>query len=115
MTPKISNVRCHVNVEIISATSNGVNAPLTRVAIHRMACARSRSFTGSHVVKMRVRLGKAPASPAPNSARIVTSDDMFHAQPVAAVKKDHQMTILIRTRRGPILSPSQPPGISKIA
>jgi hypothetical protein len=43
------------------------------------------------------------------------SDDAFHAQPVAAVKTDHQSTMRISTRRGPILSPSQPPGISNTA
>ena len=43
------------------------------------------------------------------------SDGAMHAQPVAAVKNDHQITIRISTRRGPIRSPSQPPGISKSA
>ena len=62
------------------------------------------------VVKTRVRFGNAPASPAPNSARMATSDETFQAQPVAAVKKDHQRTMRIRTRRGPMRSPSQPPG-----
>ena len=95
--------------------SSGVNAPLTRVASHSVAWARSRSLTGSQVVKTRVRFGKAPASPAPNNARIATRDEPFQAQPVAAVNSDHQMTIRMSTRRGPIRSPSQPPGISKIA
>ena len=39
----------------------------------------------------------------------------FHAQPVAAVKNDHHSTTRRRTRRGPILSPSQPVGISNSA
>jgi hypothetical protein len=92
-----------------------VNAAVSRVASHRFAWARSRSLTGSQVVNMRVMFGKAPASPAPNSARIAINDIPLHAQPVAAVKSDHQSTIRSRTRRGPILSPSQPPGISKSA
>ena len=92
-----------------------MNAAVNRVASHRFACARSRSLTGSQVVNMRVMLGKAPASPAPNSARIAISDVAPHAQPVAAVNSDHQRTIRSRTRRGPILSPSQPPGISNSA
>ena len=99
----------------MSATSSGVNAAVKRVASHRFACARSRSLTGSQVVNMRVMLGNAPASPAPNSARIAISDAALQAQPVAAVKNDHQRTIRMRTRRGPILSPSQPPGISNTA
>ena len=97
------------------ATSSGVKAPLTRVASQRNACVRSRSLTGSQVVSTRVRLGNAPASPAPKSARVTMSDDGFHTQPVAAVKNDHQMTIRMRTRRGPIWSPSHPPGISNTA
>ncbi len=43
------------------------------------------------------------------------SETAFQAHPVAAVNSDHQMTIRISTRRGPIRSPSQPPGISKTA
>src|SRR4030095_17059591 len=35
--------------------------------------------------------------------------------PVAAVKRDHQTTIRMRTFRGPKRAPSQPPGISNIA
>jgi hypothetical protein len=40
---------------------------------------------------------------------------MFQTHPVAAVKNDHQTTIRIRTRRGPMRSASQPPGISNSA
>ena len=39
----------------------------------------------------------------------------YHAHPVAAVKNDHHSTIRISTRRGPMRSASQPPGISKRA
>ena len=92
-----------------------MKAPLRRVASQTLAWARSRSLTGSQVVSTRVRFGNAPASPAPKSARVTMSDEGLHTQPVAAVKNDHQMTIRMRTRRGPILSPSQPPGISKTA
>ena len=62
-----------------------------------------------------VMFGKAPASPAPNSARMTIREVAFQAQPVAAVKRDHQTTIRMSTRRGPMRSPSQPPGISKSA
>ena len=110
MTPKTSNVRRHAIPPINSATSSGVNAPLTRVASHTNACARSRSLTGSQVVSTRVRLGNAPASPAPNSARVTMSDEGFQTQPVAAVKNDHQMTMRISTRRGPMLVAHPPAG-----
>jgi hypothetical protein len=115
MTPKISNVRRHDSAAMSVATSSGVNAPLRRVASQRIACARSRCSTGSHVVNTRVRFGNAPASPAPNKARTVINDVALHTHPVAAVNSDHQITIRISTRRGPIRSPSQPPGISKRA
>ncbi len=85
--PKISNVRRQEIRSRTYATISGVNAPLQRAASHSMPCARSRSFTGSQVVKMRVRFGKQPASPAPNSARVTINDAAFHTQPVAAVKK----------------------------
>ncbi len=78
ITPKTSNVRRHAMAEMSIATSSGVKAPLTRVASQTSACARSRSFTGSQVASTRVRLGNAPASPAPKSARVTTSDDGFH-------------------------------------
>ena len=97
------------------ATRSGVSAPPHREDSHRIACARSRSRPGSHVVKMRVMFGKAPASPAPNNVRVTMSDVVFHTQPVAAVKNDHQITIRMRTRRAPMRSPSQPPGTSKNA
>jgi hypothetical protein len=66
-------------------------------------------------VKIRVMFGKAPASPAPNSVRVTMSELKFHAQPVAAVKNDHQITMRISTRRGPMRSASHPPGTSKKA
>ena len=46
---------------------------------------------------------------------MTSSETKLQAHPVAAVKKDHQITIRIRTRRGPIRSPSHPPGTSKSA
>jgi hypothetical protein len=51
----------------------------------------------------------------PKSVRVTSSDARFQTQPVAAVKNDHQTTTRMRTRRGPMRSPSQPPGISKSA
>ncbi len=60
-------------------------------------------------------LGKQPASPAPKRKRVTHIEVKFHIQPVAAVKNDHQSTMRSRTRRGPIQSPSQPPGISNRA
>ena len=59
--------------------------------------------------------GNAPASPAPNSARVTSSEVTLQAQPVAAVKNDHHSTIRISTRREPSRSPNHPPGISKTA
>jgi len=92
-----------------------VKAPPQRAKVHISPCARTRSRRGSHVVKDLVRFGKQPASPAPNRKRVATSEVKLQAQPVAAVKKDHHSTIRISTLRGPIQSPSQPPGTSNSA
>src|SRR5258706_16091718 len=95
--------------------SNGVNAPPQRALTHITPTARLRSSAGSKLVNIFARLGKQPASPAPKRKRVINSEAAFHAHPVAAVKNDHQSTTRISTLRGPILSPSQPPGISKSA
>ena len=80
-----------------------------------MPWAFTRSSGLSQVVKALVRFGKQPASPAPKSARLTASETKFQVQPVAAVKNDHHSTTRVSTLRGPSLSPSQPPGISKSA
>ncbi len=77
-----------------------------------MPCARTRSARGSQMVKAFVKLGKQPASPAPNSVWVVNSDAKFHVAPVMAMNADHQITIRISTLRGPIQSPRNPLGIS---
>ena len=74
-----------------------------------------RSPTGSQADSMRVRLGKQPASPAPNMKRITHSDARFHAAPVRAVNTDHSSTSWVSTRRTPNLSPNRPMGISNSA
>ena len=51
----------------------------------------------------------------PKKKRLTTSETRFHAQPVAMVKIDHIVTTRISTLRGPMRSPSQPPGISNKA
>src|SRR6266851_4835187 len=97
----------------IRNTRGGVKAPPQRADIHMMPCARTRSCRGSQVVNTLVRFGKQPASPAPNSACVQNSEAKFQVKPVSAVKDDHQITIRIKTLRGPIQSPRKPLGISK--
>src|SRR5207249_9516678 len=111
--PKTTNVIRHESQDIIQMTSNGVNAPPQRALIHMMPWARVRSFGGSQVANALVRFGKQPASPTPKMNRAISRDTKFHTHPVAAVKQDHITTTRMRTLRGPIQSPSQPPGISK--
>src|SRR5882762_4143656 len=82
-------------------TSSGVNAPPQRAAIHKIPCAFTLSSGGSQMVKDLVKLGKQPASPAPNINRVITIEVKFHAHPVAAVKNDHHTTIRISTFRAP--------------
>ena len=64
---------------------------------------------------MRVRLGKQPASPAPNRKRIVHSDTKFQAAPVKAVNSDQARTTWVRMRRTPSRSPKRPIGNSNRA
>src|SRR5436190_1908920 len=115
MTPNSSNAPRHDRTENTHTTSSGVNAPPQRALNHITPTARLRSSRGSQLVNIFAKLGKQPASPAPNRNRITSSDTRFQAQPVAAVKNDHQNTTRMSTLRGPILSPSQPPGISNRA
>ena len=74
-------------------------------------CANPRSEGSIQCDRDRVAMGNAPASPKPNSARHAIMDAAFHASAVAEVKIDHQVTIRASALRGPIRSPSQPPGI----
>ena len=51
----------------------------------------------------------------PKQNRAMTREARFQTYPVATVNTDHMITTRIKTLRGPIRSPSQPPGISKSA
>src|ERR1019366_7683653 len=113
--PKISKEWRQPTRRITSAPGGGVNAPDQRALSHMMPCARTRSFSGSQVVKALVTLGKQPASPAPKRKRVTVSERKFQAHPVAAVKKLHHSTIRVSTLRGPRRSPRYPPGISNRA
>src|SRR5262245_61262239 len=115
MTPNTTNVQRHDIIESTHATSNGVKAPPQRALSHMIPCARTRSANGSQIVNALVKFGKHPASPMPKKKRHTTSETKFHAHPVNAVNADHMMTTRMSTLRGPILSPSQPPGISNNA
>src|ERR1051325_10476401 len=115
IAPNNTNAQRHETNPSTHATSSGVNAPPQRALNHTMPCARTRSAAGSQMLNALVMFGKQPASPMPKKKRQTTSDAMFHAQPVAAVKADHITTTRISTLRGPSTSPSQPPGISNSA
>src|SRR5579863_7336738 len=93
----------------------GVKAAPQRAAVALIPSAMARSAGGSQVRKDFARHGKHPASPAPNSSRVTTSDGKFHTHPVAAVKNDHHSTMRVRTLRGPMRSHSHPLGISSSA
>src|SRR3954469_7014574 len=108
--PNSSKARRQDRSENTQTTSKGVKAPPQRALNHMTPTARLRSSRGSQFVNILARLGKQPASPAPKKKRVTSTEARFHAQPVAAVKNDHQTPTRISTLRGPILSPSQPPG-----
>ena len=97
-----------------ATTRSGASAPPQRAASHISDCARVRSSPRNQFENALVRFGKQPASPTPNMNRTVAIDQKPVARPVAMVKADHQTTIRVMTARGPIRSPSQPPGTSKI-
>src|SRR5205809_448797 len=115
MPPNNSKARRQDIHENTHTTSSGVKAPPQRALNHITPTARLRSSRGSQLVNILARFGKQPASPAPNKKRVTSSETRLQAQPVAAVKNDHQITTRMSTLRGPILSPSQPPGISNNA
>src|SRR5436190_9372329 len=111
MTPNNSKACRQDMKENTHTTNSGVNAPPQRALSHITPTARLRSSRGSQLVNILARFGKHPASPAPNKKRVTSREDRFHTHPVAAVENDHRTTTRIKTFRGPILSPSHPPGI----
>src|SRR5437899_3327108 len=113
--PNNSKPRRQDTNEKTHTTSNGVNAPPQRALNHIRPTARLRSCRGSQFVNIFARFGKQPASPPPKRKRVPSKEPRFQTQPVAAVKNDHHRTTRISTLRGPNLSPSHPPGISKSA
>src|ERR1043166_2781242 len=115
MPPNNPKAPRHDIQEKTQTTSSGVNAPPQRALNHITPTARLRSLQGSQLVNILARFGKQPASPAPNRKRVTSNETMFQTQPVAAVNNDQQAATRINTFRGPILSPSQPPGISNSA
>src|ERR1700684_1898318 len=54
-----------------ASTSGGVNAPPQRAKAHSKPGGVTRSPAGSHMLSMRVRIGKHPASPAPKRKRMI--------------------------------------------
>src|SRR5271170_2978151 len=79
---KTTNVHLQPKSATPASTRGGVAAPPQRVQAHIRDCAETRSLAGSQTLSMRVRLGKHPASPAPNRKRTTQSDVTFHAAPV---------------------------------
>ena len=97
----------------MSSSAIGADSmPPTRDPKNSTPFAVPRSRDGNQREKARTMLGNAPASPAPNRKRIVSSDPNPRAAPVSIVKPDHHSTMRVSTRRGPRTSPSQPEGIS---
>src|SRR5213080_1756228 len=114
-TPKIQKVGRQPMRAIMKTTSAGANAPPRRPLIQTIPCPKPRSTVGIHRESTLVALGYVPASPAPKRNRTVSRVAKWCTRPVRVVNADHQRTILVMTLRGPIVSPSQPLGISKDA
>src|SRR5205823_2808177 len=92
----------------------GATAPPDLAPIHMMPLARLRSCIGNHRDSARESVGKAPASAAPNTVRVISSIARLRAMPVKAVNTDQQPTIRISIRRCPQRSPSHDVGISNM-
>ena len=90
---------------MISTTSAGVIAPPSREPACVAPWAKPRSVGNIQRESDRVAIGKAPASPMPKRKRITAIDPALQANTVAQVKMDHQLTIRVSARRGPIRSP----------
>src|SRR4029077_11818295 len=112
---KATNAHLQPNRAMPANASGGVAAPPQRVAAHMSDCAVTRSRAGNQALSMRVRLGKHPASPAPNRKRITQRDERLQAAPVSAGNADQASPIRSKTRRTPTRSPSRPAGSSNKA
>src|ERR1700733_1041115 len=95
---------------MIHITRGGVIAAPSRDPACVTPCANPRSLGRIQRERDRVDIGNAPASPAPKMKRIASSDVAFQPAAVSEVKTLHQLTMIVNARRGPILSPSHPPG-----
>src|SRR5579884_165355 len=84
-----------------TVASGGASAPPALMPAKNTPCARARSPNGIQRAKLRETLGAAPASAAPNRNRIAIKEAKVRARAVAAVKKDHKITIMARTPLGP--------------
>src|ERR1700684_2802377 len=73
---------------IAASTSGGVKAPPQRANAQSNPLALTRPRAESHMLSMRVRIGKHPASPAPKRKRITQREMKLQAAPVTAVKND---------------------------
>ena len=82
--------------------------------IHMMPLARLRSCEREPPGQRAESVGKAPASAAPNTVRVISSIARLRAIPVKIVNRDQQPTIRISIRRWPQRSPSHAVGISKM-
>src|ERR1700722_2354250 len=100
---------------MMRTTSGGVRAAPKREAAWGKPWEKPRSSGGIQRDRERVAIGKAPASPTPKRNRHMPSVAALKQSAVNEVKSDHQHTMQARARRGPTLSPNQPPGIWKRA
>src|SRR5688572_13249083 len=115
IAPNTTNAARQPTAAINSTISGGASAPPSRVPMKMTPCALPRSAVGNQLEKLLEMLGNAPASPTPNRNRTTSSETKFQAAPVSIVNADHQRTMRVSTRRGPVTSPSHPLGISNAA
>src|SRR5581483_2365988 len=114
--PNAKNAARHPNRGMIAiATIGGVIAPPKRDPAWVTPWAKPRSVGRIQRESDRVAIGNAPASPKPKNTWITSIEAEFQASAVKAVNTLHQLTTIVKARRAPMVSPSQPPGIWKSA
>src|SRR5262249_22240436 len=110
--PNATKLARHPQLVTMNSATGADSMPPKRDPRNITPFARPRSTTGNQRENVRATFGKAPASPAPNRNRMATNEFKPRAAPVNIVNADHQTTMRVSTRRGPLTSPSQPEGTS---
>ena len=107
--PSATNEPRHDTTKINEAINGGVSALPIRDAEWVMPWAKPHRVAGSQVAIARVAVGNAAPSPKPSARRTRNREVSPPTAPVSAVDMQTISAEAPSVRRGPSLSPSQPP------